>query len=113
MGKELATKAVAELSFEIDEEIIRFLADLGRKPDNQVASAVFNKRLPLGVNKRDHYEGFIEQIENAKVAIYNRTQKFMPSYMLCASDVLPILAFVPGFKAASLTNVAGPFMAGC
>ena len=37
----------------------------------------------------------------------------MPSYMLCASDILPILAFVPGFKAASLANVAGPFMAGC
>lgn len=36
----------------------------------------------------------------------------MPSYMLCASDILPILAFVPGFKAASLANVAGPFMAG-
>lgn len=32
--------------------------------------------------------------------------------MLAASDVLPVLAFVPGFKASSLTNVAGPFMAG-
>ena len=112
MGKELAEKACAELAFEIDEEIIHFLADMGRKEENQIADAVFNKTLPVGVSKRDHYESFIECVENAKVAIYNRTQKFMPSYMLAASDILPVLAFVPGFKASSLTNVAGPFMAG-
>ena len=50
MGKELAEKAVAELAFEIDEEIITFLAEMGRKATNQVKEAVFNKRLPLGVN---------------------------------------------------------------
>lgn len=110
MGKELAEKACAELAFEIDEEIIHFLADMGRK--QIVEGAIFNKELPVGVSKRDHYESFIECIENAKVAVYNKTQKFMPSYMLAASDILPVLAFVPGFKASSLTNVAGPFMAG-
>ena len=110
MGKELAEKACAELAFEIDEEIIHFLADMGRK--QMVPSATFNKELPVGVSKRDHYESFIECIEEAKVAVYNKTQKFMPSYMLAASDVLPVLAFVPGFKASSLANVAGPFMAG-
>ena len=110
MGKELAEKACAELTFEIDEEIIHFLADMGRK--QIVEGAIFNKELPVGVSKRDHYESFIECIENAKVAVFNKTQKFMPSYMLAASDVLPVLAFVPGFKASSLTNVAGPFMAG-
>lgn len=50
MGKELAEKACAELAFEIDEEIIHFLADMGRKEDNQIADAVFNKTLPVGVN---------------------------------------------------------------
>lgn len=110
MGKELAEKACAELAFEIDEEIIHFLAAMGRK--QMVEGATFNKELPVGVSKRDHYESFIECIENAKVAVYNKTQKFMPSYMLASSDVLPVLAFVPGFKASSLTNVAGPFMAG-
>lgn len=110
MGKELAEKACAELAFEIDEEIIHFLAEMGRK--QIVEKAIFNKELPVGVNKRDHYESFIECIEEAKVAVYNKTQKFMPSYMLAASDILPVLAFVPGFKASSLANVAGPFMAG-
>ena len=35
---------------EIDEEIIHFLADMGRAPENQVPEATFNKTLPLGVN---------------------------------------------------------------
>ena len=112
MGKDLSIKACAELEFEIDEEIIHFLADMGRKADNQIANAVFNKTLPVGVSKRDHYESFVECVENAKVAVYKRTQKFMPSFMLAAPDVLPVLTFVPGFKSSSLTNVAGPFMAG-
>lgn len=110
MGKELAEKACAELAFEIDEEIIHFLAEMGRK--QIVDGAIFNKELPVGVSKRDHYESFIECVENAKIAVYAKTQKFMPSYMLAASDILPVLAFVPGFKPSSLTNVAGPFMAG-
>lgn len=112
MGKELAEKACAELEFEIDEEIIHFLADMGRKEENQIADAIFNKTLPVGVSKRDHYESFVECVENAKVAVYKRTQKFMPSFMLAAPDVLPVLTFVPGFKSSNLTNVAGPFMAG-
>lgn len=112
MGKDLSIKACAELEFEIDEEIIHFLAAMGRKADNQIANAVFNKTLPVGVSKRDHYESFVECVENAKVAVYKRTQKFMPSFMLAAPDVLPVLTFVPGFKSSSLTNVAGPFMAG-
>jgi len=112
IGKELAEKACAELEFEIDEEIIHFLADMGRRTDNQIAAANFNKALPVGVNKRDHYAAFVENIEIAKVAIYNRTQRFMPSYMLAASDILTVLPFIDGWKPASLANVAGPFMAG-
>lgn len=113
MGKDLAEKACAELAFEIDEEIIHFLADMGRKNLAELGGkTTFNKALPNGVSKRDHYESFSECIENAKVEVYRRTQKFMPSYMLAGAGVLPILAFVPGFKPASMTNVAGPFFAG-
>lgn len=50
MGKELAEKACAELAFEIDEEIVTFLADLGRATTNLVPEANFNKALPVGVN---------------------------------------------------------------
>ncbi|HHW90850.1 MAG TPA: hypothetical protein GX745_08130 [Clostridiales bacterium] len=112
IGRDLAEKACAELSFQINEEIIHFLATLGRKTENYSDACKFNKTVPLGLTKRDHYADFAENIATAKNIVYQRTQKFMPSYMLAAPDVLVILQFLPGFKAASLTNVAGPFMAG-
>lgn len=113
MGKELAEKAVAELAFEIDEEIISFLAEMGRKTTNQVAEAVFNKRLPLGVSMRDHYESFVTYVEQAKVALYNRTQKFMPNFMLADPAILPVLSMITAWKPASTSAVVGPYMAGC
>lgn len=112
MGKELAEKAVAELAFEIDEEIISFLAEMGRKATNQVAEAVFNKRLPLGVSMRDHYESFVTFVEQAKVALYNRTQKFMPNFMLADPAILPVLSMITAWKPASTSAVVGPYMAG-
>ena len=112
MGKELAEKAVAELAFEIDEEIISFLADLGRKSENQVTEAKFNKRLPLGVSMRDHYESFVTFIEQAKVALYNRTQRFSPNFMLADPAILPILSMITAWKPASTSAVVGPYMAG-
>ena len=112
MGKELAAKAVAELEFEIDEEIISFLANLGRKETNQIKEAVFNARLPLGVTMRDHYESFVSYVEKARVALYNRTQKFMPNFMLADPALLPILALISAWKPSSTSAVVGPYMAG-
>lgn len=111
-GKELAEKAVAELSFEIDEEIISFLAEMGRKTTNQVADAVFNKRVPLGVSKRDHYAAFLEVIEAAKVELYGRTQRFSPNFMLADPSLLRILSFLPEWKPSSTAGVVGPYFAG-
>lgn len=112
MGKELAEKAVAELAFEIDEEVISFLAELGRKTSNQVADAKFNKRLPLGVSMRDHYESFVQYVEQAKVALYNRTQRFSPNFMLADPAILPILSMITAWKPASTSAVVGPYLAG-
>lgn len=112
MGKELAEKAVAELAFEIDEEIISFLADMGRKTENVVKEAEFNKRLPLGVSMRDHYESFVTYVEQAKVALYNRTQRFSPNFMLADPAILPVLSMITAWKPASTSAVVGPYMAG-
>ena len=112
MGKELAEKAVSELAFEIDEEIIGFLAKMGRKADNQIATGVFNKKRPLGISKKEHYESFTEVVANLKVALYGRTQKFMPNFMLADPSILPILSMVTAWKPASTSAVVGPYMAG-
>lgn len=110
LGKQLAEKAVARLQWEINEEVILFLANIGNA--NICDEAKFNITLPIGVNKRDHYESFLDSIITAKNYIWNATQRFMPTVLLCSSDTLRVLSFIPNFKAADTTNIAGSFIAG-
>ena len=108
LGDQLAEKAVAELNYEIDEEIVKFLVDMA----GSTPVVTFNATERTGVSLRDHYAAFAKTVEEAKVEIYKRTMKFYPTYMLCAADILPILSMVEGFKASSTAGVAGPFLAG-
>lgn len=109
LGDQLAEKAVGELSYEIDTEITNLLVETAGEADKRL---VWDKTLPIGVSKADHYEGFTETLEIAKQIIYDRTKKFAPNYMLCASDVLPVLSVVKGWKAAPTGSINGPYMAG-
>lgn len=51
-------------------------------------------------------------VEVGRQKIYDRTKRFSPNYMLCASNVLPILSFVNSWKPASVSNINGPYFAG-
>lgn len=108
LGDQLAEKAVAELSYEIDTEITQLLIDNAAED----AKLSWNKALPVGVSKADHYAGFAETIADAGRIIYDRTKKHMPTYMLVASDIVPVLKFVPGFSAAPINSVNGPYYLG-
>lgn len=108
LGDQLAEKAVGELSYEIDTEITGLLID------NAVVDSdlTFNKAPLTGVSKADQYEGFNEIVEMGKQKVYDKTKRFAPNYMLIASDVLPILTFIRGFKAAPAGKINGPYFAG-
>lgn len=108
LGDQLAEKAVGELQYEIDTEVCNLLIDNAKFDE----TLVFDKTLPVGVNKRDHYESFCEIIEIAKQRIYDATQKFAPNYMIIASNILPVLSMVSAFKPASTGAINGPYMAG-
>lgn len=108
LEKMLATQAVAELQYQIDTEVCDMLVD-GAAED---AALVWSKTLPVGVSKRDHYDGFSEVISLARAIVFKRTQKYSPNWMLCAPDVLPVLRMVTGFRAAPTSVMAGPFLAG-
>lgn len=41
-----------------------------------------------------------------------RTKKFVPNFMLAAADIMPVLQFVPGFQAAPISELNGPYFAG-
>lgn len=77
-----------------------------------VTELKWSKVLPVGVSKRDHYEGFAEVVGLAKKIIYNRTRRFAPTYIIASPDILPVLGFVSGFTAAPASNVNGPYFAG-
>ena len=108
LESQLAEKACGQLAYEIDTEITQLLIDNADSDED----LVWSKTLPVGVNKKDHYEGFSEIIEIARQRIYDRTKRFAPNYMLIASNILPVLTFINGFSAASANNVNGPYLAG-
>lgn len=108
LGDQLAEKAVAELAYEIDTEITDLLIDNAAAD----ASLRWNKALPTGVSKSEHYAGFGEIVEDAAKVIYKRTQKHMPTYMLISPEIKPVLKFVPGFTAAPISTINGPYYAG-
>ena len=93
---------------EIDTEVVNLLNNLADvRPE-----LTFSKTLPVGVSKREHYDGFSEIIEIAKSAVYNATKRFVPNYMVCASDVLTVLSLNSQWKPVNTGLVNGPYMAG-
>lgn len=108
LGDQLAEKAVGQLAYEIDTEITDLLISLATVD----ADLEFNKTVPTGVSKAEHFEGFVEILEIGRQKIYDRTKRFAPNYMLIASSVLPILSFIKGFKSAPAGKINGPYLAG-
>ena len=108
LGKLLQTQAVGELAYEIDTEVVKLLAESAPAD----ATLLFNKTVPTGVSKAEHYEGFSEVIERASQIIYDRTGKHAANYMICSSSVKTMLPLMRGWKAASSAKIAGPYFAG-
>lgn len=115
LDKQIAEQACGELAYEIDTEIVDMLykaAFAHQKADGSKEVLEWSKALPVGVSKFEHYNGFLEVIEEAKAIIYNRTRKFHPNYMVIAADVLPVLRFVNGFTAVKNAKMNGPYKVG-
>lgn len=93
---------------EIDTEITQLLIDNAPTDTTLTWSATPG----IGVSLTEHYIGFAQLVARASQVIYSRTQKFQATYMLIASDLLPIVQFAPGFTASSNANINGPYLAG-
>ena len=108
LGKLLQTQAVGELQYEIDTEVVKLLSESAPKD----VTLRFNKTVPAGVSKAEHYEGFSEIIEKASQVIYDRTGKHAANYMICSSSIKTMLPLMRGWKAASSAKISGPYFAG-
>lgn len=109
LGEILATQACAELSYEIDTEVVNLLVT---NANGTHVDMSWNKRLPIGVSKRDHYAGFAEVIELGSQHIYDATKKHAANYMIASSSLKPILTLMDGWKAAASAKINGPYFAG-
>ena len=109
LDKQIAEQACGELAYEIDTEIVDMLYKAAFAKEEKVS---FNKRQPIGVSKFEHYNAFLEVVEEAKAIIYKRTRKFHPNYMVIGCDVLPVLKFVNGFTAVKNAKMNGPYKVG-
>ena len=54
----------------------------------------------------------MEIVEICRQLIYDRTRRFAPNYMVCASNLIPILSFINGWNPAPAGQVNGPYYAG-
>lgn len=109
LEEQLAEKAVGQLQYEIDTEVVSLLDKTAGTPD---AELTWNRNKPVGISLAEHYESFVEKIAVARDLIYRRTQRFAPNYMIVASDVLRYLGFAKGWVAAGTQNINGPYFAG-
>lgn len=109
LDKQIAEQACGELAYEIDTEIVDMLYKAAKARPEKVT---FDKTQPIGVSKFEHYNAFLEVVEEAKAIIYKRTRKFHPNYMVIGCDVLPVLKFVNGFTAVKNAKMNGPYKVG-
>lgn len=108
---QIAQQAQAELQYEIDAEAVFMVKDAADALPAEMKVQWIDEELDtLAYSLKA--EGFARKIEQAKMAIYKRTGKFMPNWMLVGPEVMPILTFVKDFQASSNTIANGPYMAG-
>lgn len=110
LDKQIAEQACGELAYEIDTEIVDML--YAGCSDAEADVLTWSKTLPVGVNKFDHYVGFLEIVESAKALIYKRTGKWHPNYMVIGAKVPQVLRFINGFTAVKNAKMNGPYKIG-
>lgn len=108
LADQLAEKACGQLAYEIDTEITNLLIDNAAESDK----LTWSRKVPQYISKAEHYEGFSEVVDIASSILYERTKRFAATFMLCARDVINILTFIKGFKAADTKKMNGPYLAG-
>lgn len=119
LESQIVQQAKSELQFEIDNQAVLMLKDgiLGAADAEGTTMPTEHIKIwedidPQAVSYSMKAEGFAKILEEAKMAIYKTTNRYMPNFMIISPDVLPVLNFVPGFKAANYSVANGPFLAG-
>ena len=110
----LQSQAVSELEYEIDSEIVGLLAkNAGAYAKEHGEAAIeFNKRVPAGVSKSEHYEGFAETILALSKTVRDRTKRYGINYIVGATDLLLVVGLMKNWKDSGESTKPGPYFAG-
>lgn len=101
----LATQASGEMAYEIDNEITFDLLKSAVGNTNPLLyTRTWSKAQPVGVSLADHYDGFIEKINDGSNAVAGATRKVSANFMICGLGVKTVLESMRNFKPSG--NVA-------
>lgn len=101
----LATQASGEMAYEIDNEITRDLLISAVGNTNPLLTPrTWSKSQPVGVSLADHYDGFVEKVNDCSNAIAGATRKVSANFMVCGLGVKTVLETMRNFKPSG--NVA-------
>lgn len=104
----MATQAAAEISYEIDTEIVQDLARLaGAGPE-----LVWNKVPPVGVNVIDHYDSFWVTLTQGAQQIFQATQRVNPNFIVCGTNVAAVIQCMRNFDGTGASQAVGPHFIG-
>ena len=104
----MATQAAAEISYEIDTEIVQDLARLaGAGPE-----LVWNKVPPVGVNVIDHYDSFWVALTQGAQQIFQATQRVNPNFIVCGTNVAAVIQCMRNFDGTGASQAVGPHFIG-
>jgi hypothetical protein len=103
----LQATATDEIRAEIDGEILNDLGNSGT-----TMSVSFNKPVPFGINKHDHYESFYQVLVEGANKVYQKTRRVTPNIVIVGELAANIVETMDKFKAASSLNTAGPHIMG-
>lgn len=104
----IAQQAQAELQYEIDGEAVLLVKEAAQGVtgltwvDEELDTISYSMKA----------EGFARVLEQAKAAVYKKTGRWMPNWMLVGPEVMPIITFIKGFQPAANAVVNGPYVAG-
>ena len=110
----LKSQAVSELEYEIDSEIVNLLAKNAGKFAARAgeATVTFNKRVPVGISKSEHYEAFAETLLALSKVIRDRTKRYGISYIVGATDLPLVVGLMKNWKDSGQSTKPGPYFAG-
>ena len=110
----LKSQAVSELEYEIDSEIVNLLAaNAGAwAREHGEATVTFNKRVPVGISKSEHYESFAETLLALSKVIRDRTKRYGINYIVGATDLPLVTGLMKNWKDSGQSTKPGPYLAG-